>query len=425
MICCHEQVPVHRHREEMAAILGGARHLPRHRGPLLPEGQEAVRPRHVPLPVGCRTPCRPPGGLHRHRHILALLQDARLQRASSDGIRLLRPSRRELRHQDRHAPQGDHQEEHRELHPPDKEPWHVLRLGPRDQHLRGGLLPLDAVDLPPALQEGSRLRGAHPDQLVSLLQDGTCQRGGQGRHVRALRHPRRAQEHQAVDAEDNRLRRRASQGSGRTRLARIGQADAAQLDRQERRRRGLLRPGGHGREARGIHHPLRHALRRHLHGHSPGAPPCGQADHERSEGRRGGVRQAGQPQERPRQDRPCKGEDRRLLRQLRHQPGQRQEDPHLDRGLRPDQLRHRRNHGRARPRHEGLGVRQEVRPSDRRGPERGCGRADPGLDGGRHPRQLRLPGRSGQLIPRGAQVRPQGRQLQAARLGLLPPALLG
>ena len=33
---------------------------------------------------------------------------------------------------------------------------------------------------------------------------------------------------------------------------------------------------------------------------------------------------------------------------LRHQPGQRREDPDLDRRLRPDGLRHRRHHGRAR-----------------------------------------------------------------------------
>ncbi len=42
-------------------------------------------------------------------------------------------------------------------------------------------------------------------------------------------------------------------------------------------------------------------------------------------------------------------------------PVNNQGDPHLHRGLRDDGLRHRRHHGRARPRRAGLGVRPEVR----------------------------------------------------------------
>ena len=50
---------------------------------------------------------------------------------------------------------------------------------------------------------------------------------------------------------------------------------------------------------------------------------------------------------------------------LRHQPGERRADPDLDRRLRAGGLRHRRDHGRARPRRARLRVRQAVRPADR------------------------------------------------------------
>ena len=59
------------------------------------------------------------------------------------------------------------------------------------------------------------------------------------------------------------------------------------------------------------------------------------------------------------------GEDRRLHRRLRHQPGQRRADPDLHRRLRAGRLRHRRDHGGARPGRAGLGVRRGLRPADR------------------------------------------------------------
>ena len=43
------------------------------------------------------------------------------------------------------------------------------------------------------------------------------------------------------------------------------------------------------------------------------------------------------------------GEDRRLRRRLRHEPGQRRTDPGVHRRLRADGLRHRRDHGGAGP----------------------------------------------------------------------------
>ena len=77
------------------------------------------------------------------------------------------------------------------------------------------------------------------------------------------------------------------------------------------------------RGAEGLHHPARHAVRRHLHGRRPGAPVCRASDHARAGRGRPGVLPAVGPQERPRSDRSGQGEDRRLHRLLRHQSGQR------------------------------------------------------------------------------------------------------
>ena len=52
-------------------------------------------------------------------------------------------------------------------------------------------------------------------------------------------------------------------------------------------------------------------------------------------------------QERPRSQAETQGQDRRLHRRVRDQSGERREDPDLDRRLRADGLRHRRDHGRA------------------------------------------------------------------------------
>ena len=73
---------------------------------------------------------------------------------------------------------------------------------------------------------------------------------------------------------DHRLRRPAARRPRPARLARVDQADAAQLDRPQRRRRGRL-PGRGARRAStidGVHHPSRHAVRRDVHGARARAP---------------------------------------------------------------------------------------------------------------------------------------------------------
>ena len=62
----------------------------------------------------------------------------------------------------------------------------------------------------------------------------------------------------------------------------------------------------------------------------------------------------GRQQERPGADRTDQDQDGRLHRVVRHQSGQRRADPDLDRRLRADQLRHRRDHGRTGSRHARL-----------------------------------------------------------------------
>ena len=122
---------------------------------------------------------------------------------------------------------------------------------------------------------------------------------------------------------------------------------------------------------------------------------------------------------------------------LRHQPGERGEDTHLDRRLRAHQLRHRRHHGRAGARHARLRVRHQVQPAHRPG-RRAAGRHGLArLRGRRHLSQL---GQRRDLDHRPAHARSQAQdhrlagvkgawqedhQLQAPRLALQPPALLG
>ena len=73
---------------------------------------------------------------------------------------------------------------------------------------------------------------------------------------------------------------------------------------------------------------------------------------------------AGAPPERDRAALHGQGKDRRLHRRIRAQRLHRQGHPDLDRRLRPDGLRHRRDHGRARRGSARLRVREKVRPRD-------------------------------------------------------------
>ena len=141
-------------------------------------------------------------------------------------------------------------------------------------------------------------------------------------------------------------------------------------------------------------------------------------------------------------------QDRGAARAHRHQPRQRRADPDVRRRLRADGVRHRRDHGGARPRRARLRVRARVRPADpardlRRRTHDDSVEAAPGDDGGvgglpyigdgtlvnSHPDF------DGMRQPRGDRrdrrvARPRGQgprvgQLPPARLARLQPALLG
>ena len=131
-------------------------------------------------------------------------------------------------------------------------------------------------------------------------------------------------------------------------------------------------------------------------------------------------------------------QDRRLHRRVRDQPGHRRGDPGVRRRLRADGLRHRRDHGGARPGRARLGVRRSASacrscaPCSRRragrarritgdGPAINSANGEVSLDGlGVDEAKARIIELAG-----GAGRRPAHRHLQAARLAVQPPALLG
>ena len=115
---------------------------------------------------------------------------------------------------------------------------------------------------------------------------------------------------------------------------------------------------------------------------APEHPLCRAAHHAGAVRSGPGVLRAVGPQERPRPYRLGQGKDGRVHRLVCHQPRQWRGDSHLGGRLRAHQLRHGRDHGRARPRHPRLRVCQAVRSADLAvvdpgdavgvGPRRGC-----------------------------------------------------
>ncbi len=131
-------------------------------------------------------------------------------------------------------------------------------------------------------------------------------------------------------------------------------------------------------------------------------------------------------------------QDRRLHGVLRREPRQRRAHTDLGCRLRPDGLRHRRDHGRAGARRARLRLRREVRPAGRpgRGARLGRGHRGRGLRLALRRRGDRELGRVlGPVVARGedgdrrvarvARPRPRRSQLPAPRLAALAPALLG
>ncbi len=407
----------------------------------------------VPVPVG-RPAHRPLVHQDTDRCDRAIPSHARRERVPADRLRCLRTAGRERRDQEPRQPARLDDAEHREDAPAAAEHGRDVRLGCRGHHRRPRLLPLEPVAVPAV--PGSRPRRAAdvPGGLVPERRH-PCPRAGRGNRppLLALRRSRREARPRAMVPEDHRLRRRAA-GLLAHRLARAGPARPDELDRAQRGRRGGVHdrprrpPAGRRRAAR-LHDPARHALRRNVHGPRARASARREADGARAEAGRGGICRRGAPPNRDRAAVNGSRQDRRPDRRGRDQPGQRRAHPDLRRRLRPGDLRHGRDHGRARSRRARLRVRPDVRaahPPGRRASRgsrrcvrrRRCrGRRDVGglrrAHGRRDPRQLRqvqrLPGarrRTGDRpLAGGSRSRQGDRDVPVARLADQPPALLG
>ena len=299
---------------------------------------------------------------------------------------------------------------------------------------------------PPA---GLHLRGA--GELVPGPGHRAGQRGGHRRRsLRPRQLPGVQAQPEAVDDADHRLRRPAAGRPGPARLARVHQADAAQLDRPVRGRPHRL--PGRRRRHRGRHrrvhdppdtlfgatymvlapeHPLVDEL---LAPTWPDGTPAswtgGAATPEAAVAAY--RRQAGSKSDIERQVE-SREKTGVFIGAYGAQPRERRAHPGLHRRLRADGLRHRGDHGGARPGRAGLGVRRGLRPADR--PHRAAARR---LGGRRLPRrragdQQRLPRRPGRGRGQAGHHRVAGqgglrrghRHLQAAGLAVQPPALLG
>ena len=186
------------------------------------------------------------------------------------------------------------------------------------------LLPLDPVDLPQALRARARLPRRGGGQLVPEGRDRARQRAGHRRPLRALRHAGRGAPARAVVLPHHRLRRPPARRPRDGRVARARRADAAELDRALRGRRGAVQLARDGRRLPGLHDAAGHAVRRDVLRDGARAPRRAAAGRgHRARGRGARLRQ-------PRADRVARGsrrrrarEDRRAAGADRDQPGQR------------------------------------------------------------------------------------------------------
>ncbi len=379
----------------------------------------------VPVSVG-RPAHRPL--VHRHPvgRARALPADARLQRLLPDRLRCLRPARGERRHQERRPPVHLDDGQHREHAPPVPDDGRHVRLGRGGRHGRPGVLPLEPVAVP-ALPGARAWPIARKSPVDWCPNDGTLAREQvEGTERRCWRCGALVEKR---DLEQWFLRTTAyadelldftgldwPEPVKTMQTNWIGRSEGAEIDFET---------------APDDHQPGGDTLRVFttrpdtLFGATfmvlaPEHPLVATLTHpERRAEVDAYVEQARRRTEIERlsTDRDKTG---RRPRRRRHQPGQRRADPDLHRRLRAVRLRHRRDHGRARPRRARLRVRDEVRPGDpagRGGARRRRGRADGRRlhrpRRGRAPRQqrpLRRPGRR------------RGRQGDRRRPGARPAA---
>jgi leucyl-tRNA synthetase len=270
---------------------------------------------------------------------------------------------------------ADTTEEHRDL------PRQLKSLGfsydwdARGQHHRPGYVKWTQWIFLPALQEGPRLPGRGPRQLVPRPRHRARQRGGHRRQERARRHPVVRVAPAPVDAADHRLCRPPARRPRHRRLARTARSPCSATGSAAARAPevdfGGRRPRRHHR---GLHHAPRHADGRT---YMVLAPEHALVDaHHHPTAQRAAVEayvEGHRQQERPRSHRPRSRPRPASHRRLRRHPIS-GEGPHLGRRLRARRLRHRRHHGR--PGHDerdfefakafGLPIVEVVSPNGRR-----------------------------------------------------------
>ena len=231
------EVPAEGNRAALAARLGGRGCVPHAQSRARPgRGRQDLRRRDAAVPLGRAAHGARPE-LHDRRRRRPPAPPARLPRPASDGLRRLRPARRERGDPRRHASTRLHGAQHRR--DPGADAPHGLGdgLGARDLDARARVLPLDAMALPPLLRAGPRVSQGGTGQLVPGRPDGARERAGDRRPLRALRRRGRGQDPDPVVLQDHRLRRRAARRDGPARaVAGARPDDAAQLDRPLRRR---------------------------------------------------------------------------------------------------------------------------------------------------------------------------------------------
>ena len=346
---------------------------------------EDVRARDAPLPLR-----RPPHGarpqLHAGRSRRPLPAPPRVRRHAAHGVRRLRAAGRERRDQGRRAPARRDSSGTSPRSAGRWSGWAGRSTGAAFSATTSPVLPLDAVALPALPRERSRVpeggsvKWCPNDQTVLANEqviDGRCERCGAEVEARNLEQ----WFFKITDYADALLDEMSLLEEWPERVLTmqrnwIGRSEGADV---------VFRCRGSRRADRGLHDATGHVVRRDVLRAGPRAP-AGVPARRRVGARVGRIglrapRGCADDVERG------EGEGRRLHRPLRDEPGERRAHSDLGRGLRPDGVRHGRDHGRPRARRAGLRVRRAVRaPEIRQVVAPADGSADDGAVRPRTPR---------------------------------------